>query len=114
MDTLNSHVTGPPDAADGSYYVYAETSAPNNNGFVFDMQKTFLSGQQLYGIAFQYHMYGSGIGSVVLESSAGGTSWASLWSKSGNKGDQWLQATVYASSGQTMLRFTCVPKCRPA
>ena len=63
--------------------------------------------QELYGIAFQYHMYGATMGSAVLESSATGTSWASLWSKSGNMGDQWNQATVYAlGSGQTMLRFT--------
>ena len=42
-------------------------------------------------------------------SSADGTSWASLWSKSGNQGDQWLRATVYAGSGQTTLRYTFVP-----
>ena len=98
--------TGPWSAADGSYYVYAETS-----GYYymdFDLYKAFPAGQELYGIAFQYHMYGSSMGSAVLESSATGTSWASLWSKSGNMGNQWNQATVYAlgGSGQTMLRFT--------
>ena len=52
-------------------------------------------------------MYGNGMGSAVLESSADGTTWGSLWSMSGNKGNQWLQATVYAgSSDQMMLRFT--------
>ena len=96
--------TGPSGAADGSYYVYAETSGqPRKN---FDLQKAFPAG--VYGIAFQYHMYGATIGTAVLESSATGTSWASLWSKGpGDKGNHWNQATAYArGSGQTMLRFT--------
>ena len=75
-------------AADGSYYVYAH--AYNNYNLDFDLEKTFTAGQELYGIAFQYHMYGSYMGSAVLESSATGTSWASLWSKSGNIGNQSL------------------------
>ena len=102
-----SSATGPSSAADGSFYVYAETSSPNNPSVNFDLEKTFPTGQELYGIAFQYHMYGATMGSAVLESSATGTSWASLWSQSGNIGTQWNQATVYAQgSGQTMLRFT--------
>ena len=104
--------TGPSSAADGSYYVYAFSA--NNYNLDFDLEKTFPAGQELYGIAFQYHMYGYTMGSAVLESSANGTSWAPLWSQSGNKGNQWLQATVYAGSGQAMLRFTCVPFGRRA
>ena len=98
--------TGPSSAADGAFYVYAETSGASYMDF--DLEKTFPAGQELYGIAFQYHMYGSGMGSAVLESSATGTSWASLWSKGpGDMGNQWNQATVSAlGSGQTMLRFT--------
>ena len=101
-----SSYTGPSSAADGSYYVYAE--ANYNYNLDFDLEKTFPAGQELYGIAFQYHMYGSSMGSAVLESSATGTSWASLWSQSGNMGNQWNQATVYAlgGSGQRILRFT--------
>ena len=95
--------TGPSAAAMGSYYVYAETSTQYQMDF--DLQKSFPAGQELYGIAFQYHMYGATMGSAVLESSADGTSWASLWGQSGNLGDQWNHATVYAGSGQTMLRF---------
>ena len=110
--------TGPSGAAVGNYYMYAETSgattelSARNYNMNFDLQKTFPAGQELYGIAFQYHMYGATMGSAVLECSANGTSWASLWSQSGNLGDQWNQATVYAGSGQAMLRYTCVPNCR--
>ena len=97
--------TGPSSAAVGTGYIHAETSGQNNQ--IFDLEKSFPTGQELYGVAFQYHMYGATMGSAVLESSATGTSWASLWSKSGNMGDQWNQATVYAlGSGPTMLRFT--------
>ena len=103
--------TGPSSAADGSYYVYA-SGGYSNDGQNFDLQKTFPPGQELYGVAFQYHMYGATMGSAILETSADGTSWVSLWSKSGNMGNQWLQATVYAGSGQTMLRYTCVPSDR--
>ena len=77
-----SNNTGPSTGADGSaWYMYAETSSPNF-GAVFDMQKTFPAGQELYGIAFQYHKYGDTMGSAVLETSATGTSWGTLWSKS--------------------------------
>ena len=106
VGSTTSSGTGPPSAADGSYYVYAETS--NNYNKNFELEKTFPPGQSLYGIAFQYHMYGATMGSVVLESSADGTSWLNLWSKSGNLGNQWLQAAVYADKGQKMLRYRCV------
>ena len=104
----SSSNTGPSTGADGSvWYMYAETSSPNYPTGTFDMQKTFPAGQELYGVAFQYHKYGDTMGSAVLESSADGTTWSNLWSKSGNLGNQWNQASVYAvSSGQTMLRFT--------
>ena len=104
--SASTSVTGPSSAADGSYYVYAHADWNYNQNF--DLEKTFPTGQELYGVAFQYHMYGADMGSAVLESSATGTNWASLWSKSGDQGNQWLQATVYAGGGQTMLRYTCV------
>ena len=104
--------TGPQGATDGSYYMYAETSGLGRTKF--HLQKGFPEGQELYGVAFQYHMYGSTMGSAILETSADGTSWVSLWSKSGDQGNQWLLATVYAGSGQTMLRYTCVSNGRRA
>ena len=66
--STGSTSTGPLSAADGSYYVYCETSSPNFPGVNFDLEKTFSAGQELYGIAFQYHMYGGTMGSAVLES----------------------------------------------
>ena len=101
-----SSSTGPQGAADGSYYMYTETSSPNYPSVSFDLQQDFSSLGQLYGIAFQYHMYGASMGSAVLETSADGASWLSLWSKSGGLGNQWLRSTVYTTTGQTMLRYT--------
>ena len=97
--------TGPSAAAIGSFYLVALTSDGDTvfSFMNFDLEKTFPVGQTLYGVSFQYHMHGSSIGSVVLESSVDASSWASLWSKSSDQGDQWLQATVYAGSGQTLV-----------
>ena len=107
-------MTGPSAAAVGAFYVFAETSAPTTQNSDFDLQKSFPVGQDLCGITFQYHMYGADMGSVVLESSMNAQNWFNLWSKSGDQGDQWRQATVYASSGQNMLRYTYVPQSRTA
>ena len=78
-----------------------------NSNKDFDLEKSMGGGQELYGIAFQYHMYGAAIGTARLEtiSSAVGASWDQLWTKSGDQGNRWNQATVYASSNQTTLRF---------
>ena len=107
--TTPSGGTGPSSAADGTYYMYAETSGQYNKNF--DLAKTFVGGAFVYGISFQYHMYGSTIGSAILESGApgaSGTNWTTIWSQSGDLGDQWNQALVFAQQSPTMLRFTCV------
>ena len=59
-------------------------------------------------------MYGTGVGGALLESSDNGTVSTTIWSKYGNQGMQWRQATVYGVPGQTMLRFLCVPNHREA
>ena len=99
--------TGPFFGAIGTGYVYVE--ATNNYNSDFGLEKSIPQGHQLYGMSFRYHMYGAGMGTTILEGSTDGSAWVSLWSKSGNMGAQWKQATVYAGSGQTMLRFMCVP-----
>ena len=106
-----SIATGPQGAASGSHFVYAETSGQvqyPTSSQSFDLRKTFPEGE-LYGIAFQYHMYGVNMGSAVLESSADGTSWVSLWSKAGQQSSSWLWATAFPESGHTILRYTYVP-----
>ena len=112
--TTPSGGTGPSGAADGTYYMYAETSSAGNPNKNFDLAKSFSSPSKvLAGVTFQYHMYGATMGSVILESGvpageAGGTTWTTIWSKSGNLGDQWNQAVAFAPQSPTMLRFTYV------
>ncbi len=105
--------TGPSGAAEGTYYIYVESSSPNYsykrtilNSPCFD-----LSGMVSATISFKYHMYGdaSKMGSLKLElSTDNGQSWTTVWSKSGNQGNAWYTANVDVSSyaGQVVkLRF---------
>jgi MAM domain, meprin/A5/mu/SprB repeat/Putative metal-binding motif/Secretion system C-terminal sorting domain/Proprotein convertase P-domain len=61
-------------------------------------------------MGFAYHMYGDQIGSLSLEASiTGGQSWTTLWSKSGNQGNQWKRQKVDLAPyhGMTiLLRFS--------
>jgi hypothetical protein len=107
-----SSSTGPTAAQDGSYYYFTESSV---NGTGFPNKTAILSGPcfDLTGessaqLSFYYHMYGSSMGSLVLEASTDGTNWTSLWNLSGDQGNSWQQATVNLSSyiGNTVqLRF---------
>ncbi len=99
--------TGPSSANAGSYYIYMESSSPNNSndrailyGPCFN-----LSSANQASVTFKYHMYGaSNMGSLSLEASLNGTSWTSIWNKSGNQGNSWQTATVDLSGylGQTV------------
>lgn len=103
--------TGPDAAFAGSFYAYIESSSPN-----YPSKTAILSGPcfNLTGVssptfAFRYHMYGASTGSLFLEASTNnGSSWTSLWSASGDKGNTWLSASVSLSAytgGNVRLRF---------
>ena len=139
---------GPRNAASGAAYLYAETSQGNYN-VDFDLVGSVAPGEEVYGITFEYYLFGWGgwstRGTAVLETSADGDrcqdaqhhvhthprtrtpthtpppthphpptharahSWDSSWSKSGNAGYRWNEATVFAAgSGHTFVRFTYV------
>ena len=83
--------------------MYCETSSPNSYYKYFDMSKTVTAGS-VSGLDFQYHMYGSTMGTATLEAYTG-TSWVSAWTKSGNHGNAWQHASVTVASGATSLRF---------
>ena len=113
--------TGPSGAAVGAGYSFVEVSwgaAAHLN----TLERTFPAGQELYGITFQYHMYSSpgfgnvagfgGFGDATLESSADGVTWQKLWTKRGNLGNQWYNATAFVpGGGHTKLRYTYVFNC---
>ncbi len=106
-----SSSTGPSAASDGSYYMYVESSSPNYPsktanfyGPCFD-----LSGASSATFTFDYHMYGSNMGTLTLQARVGTGSWSSLWSLSGDQGNAWNTQAVDLSSyagGEVQLRFT--------
>ncbi|RAJ17961.1 immunoglobulin-like domain-containing protein [Olleya aquimaris] len=94
--------TGPSSAAAGSQYAYMESSAPNySNKRAILVSPCFdLSGVNNANFSFKYHMYGSSaMGSLsVAISTNNGSSWTTIWSRSGNQGNAWQDASVDLSS----------------
>ncbi len=92
--------TGPTGAAEGAYYAYMESSFPNyaSKEAILNSPCFNVSVSNGY-VRFRYHMYGATTGSLRLQvSTNNGTSWTSLWSRSGDQGNAWLTATVNVSS----------------
>lgn len=123
MDDLNwlvddagtpSAGTGPTSAVQGSDYIFVEASVqgtgyPDKRAII--TSPCFNLGSLTNPIfSFKYHMFGAAdIGSIALEvSDDDGSSWTSLWSQTGNQGNQWLTVdldiSAYAGSN-IQLRF---------
>lgn len=104
--------TGPSAAADGNYYLFTEANSNFNQQAILLGPCFNLNGATNPTISFKYHMYGIHTGGLHLEittdCSNPSASWTSLWSVSGDQGDQWLSASVSLSAyeGQCIqLRF---------
>ena len=105
-----SSSTGPSSGSAGSYYMYVEASSPNYPSKTSDLYADFdLSGVASPEIDFDYHSYGTATDvSLKLEASTDGTTWSTLWSITGNQGNQWnaVNVDLSAYSGSTVtLRF---------
>lgn len=112
--------TGPTKASEGDFYLYTEIDQYshaefkelplNKNKSAQFVGPTFdLSGLATPYIFFAYHMYGSKMGTLTLEASTDGTTWNSVWTKTGDQGNEWKTASVDLSgskSATTKLRFT--------
>ena len=101
--------TGPSSSIHGASYLYAEATG-NTNGFASIESCVTLSDVCSSEIEFDYHMFGANVVSLLLEvSTDSGTSWTSLWSESGDQGDNWyvrlINLDAYAGSS-ILLRFT--------
>lgn len=112
-----SNGTGPSSGADGAFYIYVEASG-NGTGFpnkqaIINSPCYDLSSATQANFSFQYHMFGSNdTGTIALEASNdNGLSWTSIWSQTGNQGNQWntvnLDLAAYLGSG-VQLRFNRV------
>ncbi|AXG71264.1 pesticidal crystal protein Cry22Aa [Kordia sp. SMS9] len=116
--TLNSggtpsNGTGPSSAIDGNTYIYVEASG-NGTGYP-DKQAIITSPcfdlTQLTAatFSFSYHMFGTDMGTLDVDiSEDNGTTWTSIWTKTGNQGDAWqttnIDLTAYTGS-TVQLRF---------
>ncbi len=112
-----SNNTGPSSATEGSNYIYVEASGngtgyPNKQAIInspcFD-----LSSAASASFSFSYHMFGSNdMGSIALEASNDdGASWTTIWSQTGNQGNQWQSQAVDLAAyvgNSVQLRFNRV------
>ena len=95
-NTVYSGATGPnADHTSGSgYYMYVEASYENNPD-VGPFTLTSPTFAECVGeVNFYYHLNGAGMGTLELEETTDGTSWSTIWTKSGDQGDSWQSATV--------------------
>ncbi len=109
-----SNNTGPSSAAQGSDYIFVEASV-NGTGYP-DKRAIITSPCFDLGaltspvFSFKYHMFGAAdMGSIAVElSDDDGATWTSLWSQTGNQGNQWLTVDLDLSAyagGNVQLRF---------
>ncbi len=109
-----SNNTGPSSGSAGSWYIYVEASG-NGTGYpnkqaIINSPCIDLSGETEANFNFDYHMFGaSDMGSISLEASDDdGATWTSIWSQTGNQGNQWNSQSVSLNSytgASVQLRF---------
>ena len=109
--------TGPSAGADGSYYMFLEASTNGSTGqiganatAILESPCFDLSGQSSATFTFENHMYGSNVGSLELQASTDGAAWSTLWSDSGNQGNQWNEVSINLTSylGESSVRLRLV------
>jgi len=94
--------TGPSGAADGTYYIYTEASDPNYPDKIAAIEATFdFSGISEPILSFDYHMYGSAMGSLYVDVFDGTwhtNEWSLIGQQQSGNDDAWKQASVDLSS----------------
>ena len=100
--------TGPTAAYDGAFYAYVETSFPAAAGDISQMSLACVDASAWTAptLVFAYHMYGATMGTLSVI--ANGTD--TLWSLTGDQGNQWTEAIVDLSAytGQISLSLSYV------
>ena len=109
-----SNGTGPTGATEGTYYIYMEVSG-NGTGYpsktaILNSPCFDLSSQSTAELTFSYQMTGNSVGTIDLDvSTNGGSSWSTIWTRSGAQGSAWNNATVdlsaYAGSSVQLRLF---------
>ena len=108
--TTVSATTGPSDdITAGGNYMYIETSVPRTVGdsAILISPDFDLSTLTAAEISFRSHMYGASMGSLsVAVSSDGGTTFNTVWTKSGDQGDQWVEEIIPLTGSSATVKFT--------
>ncbi|MFY7672212.1 trypsin-like peptidase domain-containing protein [Tenacibaculum sp. MEBiC06402] len=113
-----SSSTGPRDANDGDYYMYLEASTSgtgqigSNATAILESPCFDVRGLPSAEFTFDTHMYGSRMGSLSLDVSVDGVNWNTLWSATGDQGNQWnsiiINLNSYLGEEELKLRFVGV------
>lgn len=96
-----SSSTGPTKANHGKYYAYIEASSPNypSKNAYLESPTYFMDDYENVTIQFDYHMYGSTMGSLTLQIlDENDEIWDEIWFLSGNQGNVWKSALIEISS----------------
>jgi len=102
----SSVATGPSyDHTTGSgFYFYVEASLPNYPSIGPYILENDLS-TNVGVVSFYYHMYGGTMGSLQFDWTSDGINWNNIWSKSGDQGDSWQQASFTIGQYVDNVRF---------
>lgn len=112
QESTPSSSTGPSGASVGNYYLYTEASNHNNETAILESGRFNLAASVLPVLIFDYHMYGSDMGSLSVDV-YDGTWHSNVWSRTGqqhtSESDSWETAAVdlsnYADQQDVVLRF---------
>lgn len=99
--------TGASSANDGNDYIYIETSGPAaGSNAILESSWIDVTALSIAALRFDYHMWGGTMGTLDVEVTTD-TVWTSIWSLSGDQGNQWTTATAsLAGLGDTIkIRF---------
>ena len=102
--------TGPSDAFDGDWYVYAEATNHLNEVASFSSPIFDFSTVTTPEISFHYHMFGQDMGSLTLQGRVNSGQWQNIVSFNGPQADQWFNKTLTLPSlaGKDHVRFRFV------
>jgi len=107
--------TGPCGAADGTFYMFLETSPGSSGSAAYMISPVFDSTS--VAANFKYLMFGATMGTLAVETSPDGTTYAQQWSQTGQQHGRggstttqcsaapWSDQTVTFPTGTTQMRF---------
>ncbi|MBP2832456.1 choice-of-anchor J domain-containing protein [Aquimarina sp. U1-2] len=102
-NTTPSSNTGPSAPSNGDNYAFTEASG-NGTGFpnkiaLLTSPCIDLTNDINSQLTFDYHMYGSNMGSLEIRISTNdGNSWSTIWSQNGDQGDNWNTQNIDLSA----------------